>query len=204
MEESLIPIRMFEALGFCPRQAWYRFVGNEDPVNVHMERGLQRHAVFDEAEREGKDVFRGVPVAAPRLGVAGVLDEVAFNGDELWITEVKAARLGRHVWPGIELQLALQRLALLEQVARGGWHGPPLPVPEQWRLRAYFSASRRYREVPWTHGLEKRAHIAVKDAQRILDLTLPPTGRVDRGCEQCQVLNVCMPFESELLAGAVP
>jgi hypothetical protein len=70
MDEALIPIRMFEALGFCPRQAWYRFVSNEDPVNVHMERGLQRHAVFDEAEREVGTVFRAVPVAAPSLGVA--------------------------------------------------------------------------------------------------------------------------------------
>lgn len=202
MDESLIPIRMFEALGFCPRQAWYRFVGNEDPVNVYMERGLQRHAVFDEAEREAGDVFRAVPVAAPRLGVVGVLDEVVIDGDELWITEVKAARLSRHVWPGIELQLAVQRLALAEQVERGGWYGPSLPASEQWRLRAYFSSSRRYREVLWTHELETRTHVAMKEAQRVLDLALPPAGRVDRACEQCQLVDVCMPFESELIAVA--
>lgn len=201
MDESLIPIRMFEAVGFCPRQAWYRFVGNEDAVNVHMERGLQRHAVFDEAERESAKVFRPVPVSAPGLGVTGVLDEVVLDGDTLWITEVKAARLTRFVWPGIELQLGVQRLALAEQVERGGWHGPVLPETGRWRLRAYFSSSRRYREVPWTGELEARVYAAVKDAQRILDLALPPCGRVDRGCRQCQLLDVCMPFESELLAG---
>lgn len=201
MEDSLIPIRMFEAIGFCPRQAWYRFVGNEDPVNVHMERGLQRHAVFDEAEREGTMVFRPVPVAAPGLGVTGVLDEVLIDDGDLWITEVKTARLTRFVWPGIELQLAVQRLALAEQVERGGWYGPSLPPLGHWRLRVYFSSSRRYREVPWTGPLEARARAAIRDAEHILDLALPPAGRVDRGCQQCQMLDVCMPFESALLAG---
>jgi CRISPR/Cas system-associated exonuclease Cas4 (RecB family) len=202
MDEALIPIRMFEALGFCPRQAWYRFVSNEDPVNVYMERGLQRHAVFDEAEREASTVFRSVPVAARSLGVAGVLDEVRIEEGELWITEVKAARLSRFVWPGIELQLAVQRLALAEQVACGGWYGPPPPSGDHWHLRAYFSTSRRYRDVPWTDDLEARARDAVARALRILDLAAPPPGRVDRACHQCQEIDRCMPFESELLAGA--
>jgi CRISPR/Cas system-associated exonuclease Cas4 (RecB family) len=202
MDEALIPIRMFEALGFCPRQAWYRFVSNEDPVNVHMERGLQRHAVFDEAEREVGTVFRAVPVAAPSLGVAGMMDEVRIAEGELWITEVKAARLSRFVWSGIELQLAVQRLALAEQVARGAWYGPPLPSEDHWHLRAYFSTSRRYRDVPWTDELADRACAAIASASRILDLAAPPLGRVDRACYQCQVIDRCMPFESELLAEA--
>lgn len=202
MEESLIPIRMFEALGFCQRQAWYRFVGNEDPINAHMERGLQRHAVLDEAEHDARTTFRSVPVTAPALGVVGVLDEVRIDDGKLWITEVKAARLTRFVWPGIELQLAIQRLALAEQVERGDWYGPPVPPLDRWHLRAYFGTSRRYRDVPWGHELEARARHAVQAAVNILESPLSLTGRVDRGCEHCQVVDVCMPFESDLLAGA--
>src|SRR5579875_3618745 len=199
MDAALIPVRMLEAVGFCPRQAWFRFVGSDDVLNVHMERGLRRHAVFDEAERDTMSIFRAVPVAAPVLGVVGVLDEVRIEEGELWITEVKAARPSRFVWLGIELQLAVQRLALAEQVARGDWYGPPLPPQDRWRLRVYFSASRRYREVTWTDELAARASAAIASAGVILDLAAPPPGRVDRACYQCQVIERCMPFESQLL-----
>jgi len=52
-DDEAVPIRMAEALVYCPRQAWYRFVAQDDPINVHMQRGLDRHAVFGEQRTSG-------------------------------------------------------------------------------------------------------------------------------------------------------
>ena len=51
----LVPIRMVEAVQYCPRQAWYRFVLADDPLNIHMERGLRRHATYGEAAPEASE-----------------------------------------------------------------------------------------------------------------------------------------------------
>src|SRR5690349_9568702 len=77
-EDSCIPLRMVESAVYCPRQAWYRFVAGDDPINVHMQRGLNRHETFDEQELRpgpGAHIWRHLAVFAPILGVSGVLDE---------------------------------------------------------------------------------------------------------------------------------
>jgi len=200
--EVLVPIRMVESLAFCPRQAWYRFVTCHDRTNAHMERGLARHEVFDQAERPSGAVYRSVPVLAPSLGVQGVLDEVRIGEDELIITEVKTARLSRIVWPGIALQLAVQRLALAEHMDRGGWFGATPPARDRWRLRAYFTASRSYRDVAWGPELAGQARDAINRARQLMGSGDPPPGNVGRRCAHCQVLDDCLPFETVYLREA--
>ena len=68
--DDLIPIRMVEAVTYCPRQAWYRFVAGEDPLNAPMERGLARHRTAADAESadsvpSGFHRYRQLTVFAP-------------------------------------------------------------------------------------------------------------------------------------------
>lgn len=194
-DRPLIPIRMVNSLLYCPREAWYQFTLGEDPVNLHMERGLRRHDTFGQAdppETEGH-VYRHLPVYAPRLGVQGVVDEVVIGADELTVTEYKSARVPSHVWEGIAAQVVVQALALREHAATDRWRGPPLPDGTQ--LRVYFTDSRRYREVPFTAETERRAREAIDRAQAILTLPTPPPGNVGPRCEQCQHAPACLPFD---------
>ncbi|MDI3317649.1 MAG: CRISPR-associated protein Cas4 [Bacillota bacterium] len=200
-EDALVPIRMVEALTYCPRQAWYRFVQGDDPTNEHMERGLARHAIFALSEGDtglppGVRRYRNLWVMAPRLGVVGVLDEVDVGTEECCVTEYKTAKLRREVWPGVRLQLAVQVLALREHASSERWSGPPLP--ENVRLRVYLTDSRRYREIPWTEDLRIQAVRAVEQAKRILDLGSPPEGRVGPRCGECQHEPICLPLWTDI------
>ncbi len=198
-DDHLIPIRAVESLTYCPRQAWYRFVACDDPLNIHMERGLRRHDTMDETAPRppvASVMYRHVPVTAPKLGVTGVIDEVEI-GPELLITEYKAARLAAFVWPGVLMQLAVQHLALREQVSTG-WDGPPLP--NATTLRVYFTDSRRYRAVQWSEQLAREAVAAVEQCREVFSLQLSPPGFVGPRCRNCQHEPICMPDDLPILA----
>ncbi|MCC6629132.1 MAG: Dna2/Cas4 domain-containing protein [Chloroflexi bacterium] len=189
----LVPIRMVEAMLYCPRQAWYRFTLGDDPLNVHMERGLRRHQVMDEARPETPEgvTFRHLPVYAPRLGVRGVIDEVIVTPAMVTITEYKAGKAPPVAWLGVMAQVIVQALALREHAARVDWSGPSLPADV--RLRAFFSDSRRYRDVPWTGANEALARAALRQARALVDQTSPPAGLVGPRCRHCQHEPICLP-----------
>jgi len=194
-EDTLIPLRMVEAMTYCPRQAWYRFVAGDDPLNIQMERGLRRHATMDDAPlptlAPDVRVYRHLAVVAPLLGVTGVLDEVMIDGETLTITEYKTTKLRGPVWEGTAMQLAVQHLALREHAARAEWHGPPMPSATL--LRVYLAESRRYRDVPWTPALETDAREAITRCRAILSMRLPPAGIVGARCRHCQHEPICLP-----------
>lgn len=204
-DDDALPIRAIEAWAYCPRQAWYRFVANDDPLNVHMERGLRRHATLDDVPgrpAEGGWVARHVAVAAPELGVAGVLDEVVIADGALVVTEYKASRVRPRPWPGVRLQLAVQHLALREHAARGGWLGPPLPPPDRTTLRVFYADSARARSEPWSAGLDGPARDAVRAVAALFPLATPPPGRVGVRCRSCQHQPDCLPDELPALLEA--
>lgn len=205
-EDTLVPIRMIEASTYCLRQAWYRFVAGDDPLNLHMERGLRRHATMDETPLPplGRDirVYRHLAVIAPLLGVTGVLDEVIIAPEMLTITEYKATRRRSQVWEGIALQLAVQHLALREHAARSVWLGPPLPAATT--LRVYLSDSRRYQDVSWTPEIDARARTAITQCRAVLALVSPPPGNVGPRCRHCQHEPICLPTVVPILMALPP
>lgn len=203
-EDDTLPIRMVEAAVFCPRQAWYRFVAGDDPINVHMQRGLNRHDTFGEQTpraADGEQIWRHLAVWAPELGIAGVLDEVTLTPEQVIITEYKTSRRSAAIWEGILMQLAVQYLALREHAASGRWLGPPLP--EGAMLRVYYTDSKRTREAKWDALLERRAHEAVARCCEILTTVEPPPGKVGVRCHQCQHEPICLPFDLPKLREAV-
>ena len=192
-DRVLVPIRMVEAVVYCPRQAWYRFVLGDDPLNVHMERGLRRHATLDQATPAPTDgaTYRHLPVSAPGLGVQGVVDEVTIGPAGTTIVEYKAAKVPPYVWDGIVAQVAVQALALREHGASERWLGPPLVEP--LRLRVFFSDSRRYREIAWDAETERLAREVVRRARAVLAAATPPPGIVGPRCRNCQHEPICLP-----------
>lgn len=205
-EDDAVPIRMVEAAIYCPRQAWYRFVAGDDPINVHMQRGLNRHEVFGEQalradQAEDEYAWRHLTVFAPQLGVYGVLDEVGVTKSQLMITEYKTTRRSAYIWQGILMQLAVQHLALREHAASAHWHGPSLP--DSTLLRVYYTDSKRSREMPWNTNLAEEARSAVALCRDIMHLTTPPAGLVGARCNQCQHEPICLPFDLPKLREAI-
>ena len=203
-EDACIPLRMVESASYCPRQAWYRFVACDDPINADMQRGLNRHEVFGEQEvhpPDGEQVWRHLAVFAPRLGVSGVLDEVQVTAERLIITEYKTTRRSAAIWEGVLMQLAAQHLALREhaEATDGRWHGAPLPV--ETLLRVYYTDSRRTREMVWSAALERRALAVIALCQEIVRMPLPPVGTVGPRCLACQHEPICLPFDLPKLRG---
>ena len=193
-DQWLVPIRMVNSLLYCPREAWDQFTLGDDPLNVHMERGLRRHALFDSAVPETSGlVFRHLPVLAPVLGVQGVIDELRIDGDVATIVEYKATKVPQRVWPGVTAQLVVQSLALREHAVSVRWHGPPLPARIQ--LRVYFADSRRYRDVALTPDTEQAARRTIAQAQAILRMPSPPPGNIGPRCRECQHEPACLPFD---------
>lgn len=194
--ESLLPIRMIESWAYCPAQAWYRFVAGDDPVNAAMARGLRRHASLDEVpgtSRFGGTVYRHLAVRAPRLSVQGVVDEVEIAPGVLAVTEYKSASLPRLVWSGVMLQVALQWLALAEQLGA---------TSSRADLRVYFTESRRYRTIAAHPALFEKARNAVIALQEIMTLESPPPGLIGPRCDTCQHAPICMPDTLPLLVEA--
>src|SRR5690348_12471722 len=207
-DDDAVPIRMVEAATYCPRQAWYRFVAGDDPINVHMQRGLNRHEIFGEQPVRGATdeagttrTWRHLAVRAPMLGVAGVLDEVTLTPEQLTITEYKATRLAKTVYDGVLMQLAVQYLALREHAESAYWRGGPLP--EKTVLRVYYADSRRAEEVDWSADLESRARATITRCQEILMAETPPVGFVGPRCRQCQHEPICLPFDLPKLREAL-
>jgi len=203
--DDLLPIRLVESYAYCPRQAWYRFVANEDPLNLDMERGLRRHERVDATAgrlREAGWVARHLAVCAPDLGVAGVLDEVRIADDALTITEYKASRVVPTPWAGILRQLAVQHLALREHVARGPWRGPALPPSERTSLRVFYADSGRARAVGWSPGHDDQARAAIAAGLELFRLDLPPPGRIGLRCRACQHEPICLPGDLPILRAA--
>lgn len=204
-EDDLLPIRLVESWAYCPRQAWYRFVANEDPLNLAMEKGLRRHETLDTAPPRvgaGGWAARHLTVYAPNLGVAGVLDEVCVDDSKLMVTEYKASRLVPRPWSGVLLQLAVQCLALREHAASDTWTGPPLPSPSNTFLRVFYADSGRARAEAWSPRLEQLAHEAIAAGQALFALSAPPPGRVGIRCRSCQHEPVCLPMDLDTLVKA--
>lgn len=195
-EDACIPLRMVESAVYCPRQAWYRFVAGDDPVNVHMQRGLNRHETFGEQTPNAapeERIWRHLPVFAPLLGVSGVLDEVVVTPTLLTITEYKTSHRSAAIWEGVLMQLAAQHLALREHAASTRWLGPKLP--EETILRVYYTDSRRDRVAPWTVALDRRARAAIARCHEIIGLASPPAGLIGPRCDACQHEPICLPFD---------
>lgn len=205
-EDDTIPIRIVESATFCPRQAWYRLVAGDDPINVHMQRGLNRHEIFDQQQpvaTQGERIWRHVAVFAPLLGVSGVLDELSITDERLVITEYKTSHRSAFIWDGVLMQLAVQHLALREHAASSRWHGPALPPAPNTLLRVYYTDSRRTREVSATPDLDQRARESVARYRAVLAHEHPPAGIVGPRCRECQHEPMCLPFQMPTLREAL-
>ncbi len=119
--EELLPLSALAAHAFCPRAFVLRYVWGLEETSAAMVQGTYRHAAAERRLPPGLAmpdgmVRRGVPVAAPELGVEGIIDAVIEKWGVVCPVEYKWSAHPR-VRESHRVQVAAEAMALEE-----AWH----------------------------------------------------------------------------------
>ncbi len=186
---AAIPLSALQHAVYCLRQA----------ALIHLERVWEEnrftaegHVLHITADRMGGHRQRGVrrvmalPLAARRLGIAGVADLVEFrpNGDgaeTAYPVEYKRGKAKPH--RADEVQLCAQALCLEEMTGH--------PVPEG---ALYYAQTKRRLVVPFDAALRALTEQTIQEMRAVFSSrrTPPPTARAER-CRACSLLELCRP-----------
>ncbi|MFN3076050.1 MAG: CRISPR-associated protein Cas4 [Alphaproteobacteria bacterium] len=187
-----IPLSALQHAVYCLRQA----------ALIHLERlweenrfTAEGHVLHISADKGGERRTRGVrrvmalPLAAKRLGIAGVADLVEFHksadaAETPYPVEYKRGKAKQH--RADEVQLCAQALCLEEMTGQ--------TVPEG---ALYYAETRRRVVVSFDASLRALTEKTIDDVRAVFTSlqTPPPVFRADR-CRACSLLDLCRPKAS--------
>jgi CRISPR-associated exonuclease Cas4 len=195
-EDDLLPLSALQHLLFCERQCALIHIERvwvDNPLTVE---GSHLHARADSGEAESRgDVktVRSLPLRSLRLGLSGKADVVELHrieaqgsgGDnpETWRpypVEYKRGRPKPH--RADEVQLCAQALCLEEMLGQ--------PVP---RGALFYGQTRRRLEVDLDPPLRQITEEAAARLHRLVQSGMTPKAVREPKCEQCSLLDVCLP-----------
>lgn len=185
-----LPISMLNQYLYCPRRFWYMYVQGEMDVNASVLEGVYQHERVHTpgGEREGSaEALRRVYVFSDRLGIAGFVDLIEIEGDQVAPVEYKHGKLGK--WINDQVQLCAQALCLEERLGR--------PVP---RGEIFYFGSRRRQPVALDEALRARAEETIRQIKGLLTEGAMPRPTDQRAkCRECSLEPICLPAEVEQL-----
>ena len=161
-----------------------------DPPGANLRRKiftLQGNAIHERVDETGAATVAGVrseygiPLWSDSLGVVGKADLVEYPGEIPYPVEYKhgPARHGSHA----DLQLCGQAMCLEEMLDVTVPHGA-----------VYHFSSRRRREVAFTPELRRSVELAVAEIREMLDAYRLPAPVADARCQNCSLIESCLPF----------
>lgn len=182
-EEPEVLISAIEHYSYCPRQCGLIHVEQTYEENVYTMRGRLSHErvdAGDEAASRGIPAVRAIPLWSERLRLRGKADLVEMPPDGPYPVEHKVGRRhGAHA----DLQLCAQALCLEEM----------LGVPVR-RGAIFYHATRRRHEVTFGEELRQRTVAVIEDIRAMLRAQRLPDAPNDARCENCSLINSCLPF----------
>lgn len=188
-EGEPIPLSALQHAVYCRRQAALIHLERLWEDNRFTAEGHQLHLAADRGDqRKARGVRRvtALPLAAPRLGIAGVADLVEFrraaDGSETpFPVEYKRGKPKPH--RADEVQLCAQALCLEEMTGR--------TVPEG---ALYYAETKRRVAVAFDAELRALTEATIADLRAMFATlrTPPPVFRSDR-CRACSLLDLCRP-----------
>lgn len=190
-EEETVLISALEHYSYCPRQCALIHVEKVFDENIFTLRGRRAHEQVDvpeETEEEGKVVERALPLWSEKLGLQGKADVVEFWDDgTIFPVEYKFGK--RRPKTHDDLQLCAQALCLEEMLGHRVDKGA-----------LYYHSSRRRREVVFDDALRRRTEEVIGLVRRMqIEGVLPPPAN-DARCENCSLIDACMPAGVEALS----
>jgi CRISPR-associated exonuclease Cas4 len=182
---ELIQISALEHWAYCPRQCALIHIEQTFDENIYTLRGRMEHERAHEETAEWQDevrVERGVPLWSRRLGLVGRADVVEFHSMVPYPVEYKHGRKRRYGRQAADLQLCGQAICLEEMTGLAVLRGA-----------IFHIGSRRRREVLFDDALRSRVEQAVGEIRRILTDSRLPAPVHDARCDDCSLLESCLP-----------
>ena len=183
-EDDSVLLSALEHYSYCPRQCALIHREQTYDENIYTLRGNAIHERVDQPEgsvTDGVRVEKALPLWSESLGLTGKADVVEFHGETPYPVEYKhgPSRRGQHA----DLQLCAQAMCLEEMLG--------FPVPKG---AVYHFSSRRRREVIFTVDLRQRVRDATMAIRRIMEDDRLPPPAADARCENCSLIDSCLPF----------
>lgn len=182
-DDDAIPLSALEHHEYCPRQAALIHVDGLWQDNRHTVRGQAGHRRADHGPdrvERGRRMLRGVPVWSRQHRLSGRCDAV-----ELWPDGTVAPveyKIGTRHGRAAEVQLAAQALCLEEMTGRAVLFG-----------YVWYARHQRRQRVAIDDGLRVATLDAIAAIRHAIVSGDLPAAPNDERCEQCQLLDTCMP-----------
>ncbi|MFH0953237.1 MAG: CRISPR-associated protein Cas4 [Verrucomicrobiota bacterium] len=187
-EDQLLPVSALQHLLFCERQCALIHVEGAWAENRLTVEGRGLHARVHEADDETRgDVrtVRGLRLRSLRLGLVGQADVVEFHrqpdgSQEAFPVEYKRGRPKVDICD--EVQLCAQALCLEEMLG--------VEIPDG---AIFYGQPRRRHDVVLTAALRAQTESAARRLHELLDAGLTPRAAYEDKCDNCSLLELCMP-----------
>jgi len=186
-EDDLLPISALQHLMFCERQCALIHLEGAWAENRLTAEGRAMHSRVHEADDESRGdvrIVRGLRIRSLRLGLVGQADVVELHrkGDE-WLPFPIEYKRGRPK-PDIcdEVQLCAQAICLEEAMN--------CSIPEG---AIFYGQPRRRHAVSLSETLRSQTMQAAGRLHELLDKGITPPAEYEKKCENCSLLNLCIP-----------
>jgi CRISPR-associated exonuclease Cas4 len=198
-EDDLLPLSGLQHLAYCPRQFALIHLEQAWADNLFTAEGNVLHSRTDEAGAETRGdihIARSLRLQSLALGLAGIADVVEFHrvaedapGLELprlrgrWRPYPVEYKRGRPKTSDCdEIQVCAQALCLEEML--------DLEIAEG---ALFYGKTRRRKTVRFDAKLRRRTEELAAEMHRLWRAGLTPPAIYGPKCEQCSLLDLCMP-----------
>jgi len=184
-DDDLLPLSALQHLLFCERQCALIHVEQSWAENVYTAEGRVMHERAHsekEERRSGKKKEFGMPIRSLTLGLVGKTDAVEYDeSGRVLVVEYKRGRPKKGHED--EVQLCAQALCIEEmrgiKISSGA---------------LYYGKTRRRKPVIFDESLRTLTITTAKRLHALIDIGQTPKAEyVERRCDHCSLLDICMP-----------
>jgi CRISPR-associated endonuclease Cas1/CRISPR-associated protein Cas4 len=200
---ATLPVRMVNEYAYCPRLFHLMCVAERWDDNLYTAEGRSVHARLDDAADplppppddpdEPPVVARSVSLGSEALGLSGKLDLLEVAEGQAIPVDTKRGRVPptpQRCYEPERVQLMCQGLLL-----RAHGHASDYGL-------LYFAEARRRVRVDFTPDLEARTRHLISEARAAAQTADAPPPLTDSPkCVGCSLAGICLPDETNLLAG---
>lgn len=186
-EESLLPISALQHLMFCERQWALIHLEQIWEENVLTVKGRELHERVDASGvTTNGDIAttRSLRLRSLRLGLTGIADIVEFHG-----------RGGqRHPYP-VEYKRGKPKKDLIDivQLCAQAFCLEEMFEIDVSRGALFYGETKRRQEIDFTEAVRQETLSLIKKLHQVTLLKKTPAAKYEKKCENCSLLNWCLP-----------
>ena len=183
--DDYVILSALQHFAFCPRQCALIHLEQVWAENIYTLRGLRVHEKVhqpdDEVIEAGIRVERSLYLTSQQYGIRGIADVVEFDRDQNpYPVEYKSG--GKKSRTADSIQLCAQALCLEEMLDR--------PVNKG---AIFYYKSRRRQEIEFNDKMRSLTIETIENTRSLLNQTKLPPPVNDQRCQDCSLIQACMP-----------